>query len=71
MRRLADESHLVHPGASRGRDWTAAAEEAGEGTREFVLERARVGEGWEGEAEGWLRKVVGVVGELEGVVGRV
>lgn len=44
IQRLADESHLVHPGASHGKDWARAATEAGSATRGNALERAQSGE---------------------------
>ena len=43
LRRLADESHLVHPGASHGKDWAAAANEIGRATETFVNQRLNVG----------------------------
>lgn len=65
LRRLADESHLVHPGASRGRDWARAGEEASESTRDFVLARAKAGELASKEADGLLSKLDGVTEGLE------
>ncbi|TKA83902.1 hypothetical protein B0A55_00093 [Friedmanniomyces simplex] len=44
LARLADESHLVHPGASQGRDWAAAAAEAKDATKEFAAQRLQAGE---------------------------
>ncbi|OQN97211.1 hypothetical protein B0A48_16752 [Cryoendolithus antarcticus] len=44
LRRHADESHLVHPGASRGKDWALAGAEAGQQTRKFVEGRLNAGE---------------------------
>jgi hypothetical protein len=41
MERLADESHLVQPGASRGQDWTHAA--TTDTTEESVLRRLEIG----------------------------
>lgn len=68
LRRLADESHLVHPGTSRGRDWGRAGEEAGEATRDFVLARARAGEVSSKEAEGLVRRIGGVTEGMERLV---
>lgn len=68
LRRLADESHLVHPGASRGRDWARAGEEVGEATREFVLAKAKAGEVASREADGMLGRLEGVTGGLERLV---
>lgn len=65
LRRLADESHLVHPGASRGRDWARAGEEASELTRDFVLARAKAGEVASKEADALLSKLDGVTEGLE------
>jgi len=65
LRRFADESHLVHPGASHGRDWARAGEEAGEATRELVLARAKAGEKSSREAEVTLGKLKGFTGGLD------
>ena len=70
LRRFADESHLVHPGASHGRDWARAGEEAGEATRELVLARAKAGEKSSREAETTLAKLKGFTGGLEKLDGR-
>lgn len=68
LRRRADESHLVHPGASRGRDWARAGEEVGEATREFVLAKAKAGEVASREADGMLGRLEGITGGLERLV---
>lgn len=65
LRRFADESHLVHPGASHGRDWARAGEEAGEATRGLVLARAKAGEKSSREAEVTLGKLKGFTAGLE------
>jgi hypothetical protein len=70
LRRFADESHLVHPGASHGRDWARAGEEAGEATRELVLARAKAGEKSSREAEVTLGKLKGFTGGLEKFSGK-
>lgn len=44
VQRLAGESHLVPPGASRGEDWALAAREAGAAAEAFMLERLQAGE---------------------------
>lgn len=44
MQRLADESHLVHPGASKGRDWANAASGAAAATETSSQERLQDGE---------------------------
>ena len=41
--RLADESHLVQPGASTSKDWAKAAAEAGKRTAAFVEQRTEAG----------------------------
>ncbi|KAK5720404.1 hypothetical protein LTR17_015041 [Elasticomyces elasticus] len=43
LARLADESHLVHPGASKGRDWADAAESASGATKDFAMQRLKAG----------------------------
>jgi hypothetical protein len=68
LRRHADESHLVHPGASRGRDWARAGEEAGEATRDYVLAKAKAGEIASKEAESMLGRLEGITGGLERLV---
>jgi hypothetical protein len=68
LRRLADESHLVHPGASRGRDWARAGEEVSEATREYVLAKAKAGEVASREADGMLGRIEGITGGLERLV---
>lgn len=70
LRRFADESHLVHPGASHGRDWASAGEEAGEATRELVFARAKAGEKSSREAEVTLGKLKGFTGGLEKLGGK-
>jgi hypothetical protein len=70
LRRFADESHLVHPGASHGRDWAQAGEEAGEATRELVLARAKAGEKSSREAEVTLGKLKGFTSGLEKLGGK-
>ena len=68
LRRHADESHLVHPGASRGRDWARAGEEVGEATRDYVLAKAKAGEISSKEAESMLGRLEGITGGLERLV---
>lgn len=68
LRRHADESHLVHPGASRGRDWARAGEEAGEATRDYVLAKAKAGEIASKEAESTVVRLDGVTSGLERLV---
>ncbi|KAK6437664.1 hypothetical protein LTR95_006144 [Oleoguttula sp. CCFEE 5521] len=43
LRRHADESHLVHPGPSRGKDWALAGAEASQQTRNSVDGRLNAG----------------------------
>lgn len=68
LRRLADESHLVQPGASRGGDWVRAGEEVGEATGEYVLAKAMAGERASGEADGLLSRLECITGGLERLV---
>ncbi|RMY75049.1 hypothetical protein D0864_09900 [Hortaea werneckii] len=42
--RLADESHIVQPGASKGKDWAEAGREASRATTEAASERLKAGE---------------------------
>lgn len=49
--RLADESHLVQPGASKGKDWSVAAAEASLSTAEFVSRKVMDGEEHTSKAE--------------------
>ena len=44
MRRLADESHLVQPGASDGKDWTEAASKVSNETNNIVQRKVEAGE---------------------------
>lgn len=41
--RLANESHLVHPGAGRGKDWAEAASDASRGTGQYARQRLQAG----------------------------
>jgi len=68
LRRHAEESHLVHPGASRGRDWARAGEEVGETTREYVIARAKAGEIASKEADSMVGRLEGITGGLERLV---
>ncbi|KAI7284333.1 hypothetical protein KC345_g2334 [Hortaea werneckii] len=42
--RLADESHIVQPGASKGKDWAEAGKEASRATTEAASGRLKAGE---------------------------
>lgn len=55
--RLANESHLVHPGASRGKDWADAAIDAQSTTKEYVEQRVQAGMGSSAKAEMVLKKI--------------
>ena len=57
IRRLADESHLVQPGASHGKDWVVASKNAGAATEEFIRQRLAVGETSVGSAEETLEAI--------------
>ncbi|KAK6436997.1 hypothetical protein LTR95_006805 [Oleoguttula sp. CCFEE 5521] len=65
LRRFADESHLVHPGASRGKDWALAGAEAGKWTKTFVEGRLHAGEAAAKLADGKLEAIEKVKGDLE------
>jgi hypothetical protein len=56
-RRLADESHLVHPGVSKGVDWAMAGVEAGAGTKKLAHARVEVGGTAAKEAEIMLESI--------------
>ena len=58
--RLADESHLVHPGASSGKHWADAAAEADRATRENVRQRVQAGEAAAQSARETLANIEGV-----------
>ncbi|KAK0946430.1 hypothetical protein LTR29_002192 [Friedmanniomyces endolithicus] len=57
LARLADESHLVHPGISKARSWTTAAAEASNATKEVALQRLQNGESSTGAAAQVLQGV--------------
>lgn len=65
MRRLADESHLVHPGASKGKDWYDAANDAGKTTEDFVRKKVEGGEKATKEAERTVQDIGDVPTSLE------
>ncbi|KAI7542184.1 hypothetical protein KC343_g17524 [Hortaea werneckii] len=52
--RLADESHIVQPGASKGKDWAEAGKEASRATTEAASERLKAGEKATASAKGAL-----------------
>lgn len=68
--RLADESHLVHPGASRGKEWAEAGEESGQATHATAEERLRAGKAAMAEADRALEGIRGVPGLLDQVTPR-
>ncbi|KAK0814980.1 hypothetical protein LTR59_000735 [Friedmanniomyces endolithicus] len=57
LARLADESHLVHPGTKKGRGWTMAAAEARDTTKEVAVQRLQAGEASAGAAAQALQGV--------------
>ncbi|KAK4565330.1 hypothetical protein LTR86_003947 [Recurvomyces mirabilis] len=68
--RLSEESHLVRPGAARGKDWAEAAAQADGETASYVQGRVEEGERKAIEAEEMLDRVRGMP-ELVGRVGEV
>jgi hypothetical protein len=68
--RLADESHLVHPGASKCKDWADAANEAGKATKEAALQRVRAGQDFAGAAEWRMKEVEKLPEALEELSGK-
>lgn len=68
--RLADESHLVHPGASKGRGWAEAAVEAGRATEEVARQRLQAGEASAEAAKKALLNIAAVPKLLDGLVGQ-
>ncbi|KAK4897749.1 hypothetical protein LTR27_004521 [Elasticomyces elasticus] len=57
LARLADESHLVHPGASKGRGWADAAESASGATKDFAVQRLQASVASTNVAAGILEQV--------------
>jgi hypothetical protein len=51
VQRLADESHLVQPGASQGKHWAEAATEAGKATNDSISQRLQAGEAFASSAK--------------------
>ncbi|KAK3630928.1 hypothetical protein LTR56_017201 [Elasticomyces elasticus] len=70
LARLADESHLVHPGASGGRDWANAAESASGATKDFAVQRLQAGVASTDVAAQSLEQVRGVPGLLDHLAGQ-
>lgn len=70
MRRLADESHLVQPGAFQGKDWVAAAKVAGAASNDFIKQRLVVGEASAGAAKETLDAIENLPKSLGPVAGR-
>ncbi|KAK3675847.1 hypothetical protein LTR78_004488 [Recurvomyces mirabilis] len=71
--RLSEESHLVRPGAVRGKDWAEAAAQADSDTASYVQGRVGEGERRAIEAEEMLERVRGMpelVGQVVEVMGR-
>ncbi|KAH9840432.1 hypothetical protein Tdes44962_MAKER01632 [Teratosphaeria destructans] len=56
----ADESHLVHPGASRGVDWEVAGAEAGKATIDAAMQRLKVGQQYVKDAESKITAIEGL-----------
>nr|POF26015.1 hypothetical protein CFP56_22163 [Quercus suber] len=66
--RLADESHLVPPGAARGKDWAQAASDVGTDTKTFVRERLQAGGISVSEAMEALERINAVPTMMDGLV---
>jgi len=67
LARLADESHLVHPGASKGSDWATAAMEASRATEEYAMPRLKAGEEFAAAARKDMEEAKKVPQTLESV----
>jgi hypothetical protein len=67
--RLADESHLVTPGANSAIAWAEAALEASTSTRQYLEENLREGEKKAGRAEETLREIQARRGNFERLEG--
>lgn len=65
MRRLADESHLVDPGASQAKDWVKAAAESGAATETFVNQRLKAGQESASAAKQALESIQSMPGSLD------
>ncbi|KAK4952449.1 hypothetical protein LTR10_009255 [Elasticomyces elasticus] len=70
LARLADESHLVHPGASKGKEWAKAAESAGPATKDLAMHRLQAGVASTDVAAQSLEQVRGVPGLLDHLAGQ-
>ncbi|KAK5124118.1 hypothetical protein LTR85_001821 [Meristemomyces frigidus] len=66
--RLADESHLVHPGAARGKDWAEAGSGASKETEQFTKHRLQAGEAAAEKASKALVDIEGVPKMLDALV---
>lgn len=65
IRRLAGESLLVQPGASRGVDWLQASREAFGETDKVVMERVKAGKDWSEKARETVDGIEGLPGAVE------
>lgn len=65
LHRLADESHLVQPGASSGENWATAAREASDATRDYVKARVEVGESSINSADQALENIKSLPASLD------
>ena len=66
--RLADESHLVQPGASRGNDWARAASLAGEESVEVISQSVKTGQGSVKSGRATLDSIRNVPESLDGIM---
>ncbi|KAK5172310.1 uncharacterized protein LTR77_003948 [Saxophila tyrrhenica] len=67
IERLADESHLVHPGASSGKDWAEAGAQASRATKDSVADRLRSGKMYAGSAKEQYEAIEALPSSLDGL----
>lgn len=70
MHRMAEESHLVQPGASQGKDWAEAARNASTATESFVKDRLESGERASSSAKQALEGIRRLPGSLDPLLER-
>lgn len=68
LRRLADESHLVQPGATSGSDWADAAKEASVATDNFIRERVEAGEAFANSTRQGLENIRSLPASLDRLI---
>ncbi|KAK5113047.1 hypothetical protein LTR62_003626 [Meristemomyces frigidus] len=67
--RLSDESHLVRPGSSKGRDWAEAAAQAEKATMTYTKEKLQAGEKAAIAAEQTLTDIREIPKLFDGLIG--